>query len=113
METDHFVEPELVTWESFDGKRMSGFLYRPPHANQVKSPVRIIIHGGPEAQFRPEFLGQLNYYIDELGVALLFPNIRGSTGYGKIFLQLANGLQRVDAYEDLNALLDWIKAQSD
>jgi len=113
METDHFVEPELVTWESFDGKRISGFLYRPPNANSVRSPVRIIIHGGPEAQYRPEFLGQLNYYIDELGMALLFPNIRGSTGYGKTFLQLPNGLQRVDAYEDLNALLDWIKAQPD
>lgn len=111
METDHFVEPELVTWKSFDGRRISGFLYRPPNTKQVKTPVRIIIHGGPEAQFRPEFLGQLNYYINELGVALLFPNIRGSTGYGKTFLQLPNGLKRVDAYEDLNALLDWIKAQ--
>ncbi len=113
METDSFVEPELVTWESFDGKRISGFLYRPLKVNQVRPPVRIIIHGGPEAQFRPEFLGSLNYYIDELGIALLFPNIRGSTGYGKTFLQLPNGLKRVDAYEDINALLDWIKGQPD
>ncbi len=111
METDHFVEPELVTWESFDGRQISGFLYRPLNANQAKLPVNIVIHGGPEAQFRPEFLGSDNYYIDELGVALLFPNIRGSTGYGKTFLQLPNGLQRTDAYEDLNALLDWVKAQ--
>lgn len=113
METDHFVEPKLVTWESFDGKEISGFLYRPLNPKQDKSPVCIIIHGGPEAQFRPEFLGKLNYYIDELGIALLFPNIRGSTGYGKTFLQLPNGLKRVDAYEDINALLDWIKGQTD
>lgn len=113
METDHFVEPELVKWKSFDGKEISGFLYRPHTPKQAKTPVRIIIHGGPEAQFRPEFLGQLNYYLDELGIALLLPNIRGSTGYGKTFLKLPNGMNRVDAYEDLNALLDWIKAQSD
>jgi dipeptidyl aminopeptidase/acylaminoacyl peptidase len=113
METDQFVEPELITWESFDGKRMSGFLYRPSHTNRGRCPVRVIIHGGPESQFRPGFLGRINYFTDELGVALLFPNIRGSSGYGKTFLQLPNGLQRVDAYEDLNALLDWIKMQPD
>lgn len=113
MATDHFVDPELVTWESFDGKQISGFLYRPINAKQSKPPVRIMIHGGPEQQFKPVFLGRLNYFINELGIALLFPNIRGSTGYGKTFLELPNGLKRVDAYEDLNALLDWVKAQPD
>ena len=113
MESAHFVEPELITWKSFDGKTISGFLYRPSNSSQTKCPVRIVIHGGPESQFRPEFLAQSNYYMDELGIALLFPNIRGSTGYGKTFVQLPNGIKRVDAYEDLNTLLDWIKAQQD
>lgn len=111
IDTKQFIEPELITWESFDGRQISGFLYRPAKPSNEKVPVRVIIHGGPEAQFRPEFLGNHNYFINELGVALLYPNIRGSTGYGKTFLQLADGLKRVDAYEDLNALLDWIKVQ--
>jgi dipeptidyl aminopeptidase/acylaminoacyl peptidase len=73
--------------------------------------VIINIHGGPEAQFRPTFLGRINYYLNELGVAVLFPNVRGSTGYGKTFLQLDNGFQREDSVKDIGALLDWLAQQ--
>jgi dipeptidyl aminopeptidase/acylaminoacyl peptidase len=75
--------------------------------------VVIDIHGGPEGQFRPRFLGSDNYYLNELGVAMIFPNIRGSEGYGKTFLKLDNGLLRVDAYKDIGALLDWVQSRSD
>src|SRR5207253_10904989 len=69
--------------------------------------------GGPEGQFRPMYLGAMNYYLNELGVAVLFPNVRGSSGYGKTFLQLDNGLKREDSYKDVAALFDWIKGRPD
>jgi dipeptidyl aminopeptidase/acylaminoacyl peptidase len=110
--TDGFAEPELVRWKSFDGKMISGFLYRPPVGKFTgPRPVMINIHGGPEAQFRPSFLGRLNYYLNELGVAILFPNVRGSSGYGKTFLTLDNGFKREDSVKDIGALLDWIPTQ--
>ena len=76
-------------------------------------PVLIDIHGGPESQFRPRFLGRLNYLIDELGIVLIFPNVRGSSGYGKGYLELDNGKLRGDAVKDIGALFDWIARQKD
>ncbi|MBD1823376.1 S9 family peptidase [Cyanobacteria bacterium FACHB-DQ100] len=111
LNTTNFSEPELVRWKSFDDRTISAFLYRPPAKFQGKRPVIINIHGGPEAQFRPSFLGRNNYYLNELGVAILFPNVRGSTGYGKTFLQLDNGALREDSVKDIGALLDWIATQ--
>ncbi|MFI5183446.1 MAG: S9 family peptidase [Vicinamibacteria bacterium] len=100
--------PELVRWKSFDGKMISGFLYRPPARFIGKRPVLINIHGGPEGQTRPDFLGRGNYYLNELGIAILFPNVRGSTGYGKSFVKLDNGVLREDSVKDIGALFDWI-----
>ena len=71
----------------------------------------INIHGGPEGQFRPGFLGRNNYYLNELGIAMIFPNVRGSTGYGKTFLALDNGMLREGSYKDINTLFDWIQQQ--
>jgi dipeptidyl aminopeptidase/acylaminoacyl peptidase len=106
-----FSEPELVRWKSFDGKTISGFLYRPPATFSSKRPVIIDIHGGPESQSRPVFQGRDNFLLNELGVALLLPNVRGSSGYGKTFLKLDNGYLREDAVKDIGALLDWIGKQ--
>lgn len=113
LNTENFAEPQLVRWPSFDGKQISGFLYRPPAQFKGKRPVIINIHGGPESQYRPVFLGRSNYYLNELGVALLFPNVRGSSGYGKTFLKLDNGYLREDSVKDIGALLDWIATQPD
>ena len=109
----NFSEAELVRWQSFDGKQISGFLYSPPKTFAGKRPVIIDIHGGPEGQSRPGFLGRQNFYLNELGVALLYPNVRGSTGYGKTFLKLDNGFLREDSVKDIGALLDWIATQPD
>jgi dipeptidyl aminopeptidase/acylaminoacyl peptidase len=107
-----FAEPKLVRWTSFDGREISGFLYAPDPAKfPGKRPVVIDIHGGPESQSRPGFLGRRNYYINELGVALVFPNVRGSSGHGKSFLKLDNAERREDSVKDIGALLDWIQAQ--
>ncbi len=113
LNTATFSEPTLVRWQRFDGKSISGFLYRPPAKFTGKRPVIINIHGGPEAQYRPGFLGRNNYYLNELGVALLFPNVRGSSGYGKTFLKLDNDYRREDSVKDIGALLDWIATQPD
>jgi dipeptidyl aminopeptidase/acylaminoacyl peptidase len=113
LNTDEFSEPRLVHWKGYDNLALSGYLYHPPARFRGKRPVIIDIHGGPEDQFQPYFLGPENYYLNELGVALVFPNIRGSTGYGKTFVKLDNGFSRENAYNDIGALLDWIKTQPD
>jgi dipeptidyl aminopeptidase/acylaminoacyl peptidase len=113
LNTDNFVEPRVIHWKSFDGLTISGMLYRPPAHFGGKRPVMIDIHGGPEDQFQPYFLGVQNYYMNELGIALLFPNIRGSSGFGKKFVNLDNGILRENAYKDLGSLLEWIAAQPD
>jgi dipeptidyl aminopeptidase/acylaminoacyl peptidase len=106
-------EPTLVRWPSFDGRTISGFLYRPAARFTGKRPVIINIHGGPEGQSRPVFLGRSNYYLNELGVAVIFPNVRGSTGFGKSFVKLDNGMRREESVQDIGALLDWIATQPD
>lgn len=113
INTDNFAEAEIVKWKSFDDRTISGLKYRPPAKFTGKRPVIIEIHGGPEGQSRPYFQGQNNYFINELGIVILQPNVRGSTGYGKSFLKLDNGFLREDSYKDIGALLDWIKTQPD
>jgi len=106
-------EPTLIRWNSFDNRQITGFYYRPPARFTGRRPVIINIHGGPEGQFQPGFLGRNNYYLNELGVAVIFPNVRGSSGYGKTFLKLDNGMKREDSVRDIGALLDWIAQQTD
>ena len=111
LNTSDFPEAELIHWKSWDGRTISGFLYRPPAQFTGKRPVIINIHGGPEGQFRPSFPGRWDYYMNELGVAMIAPNVRGSTGYGKTFLALDNGFLREGSYQDINTLLDWVQTQ--
>ena len=112
-DTTGLREPELITWKSFDGKSISGFINRPPTRFAGKRPVIINIHGGPEGQATPGPLGRNAYLVNDLGVAVIYPNVRGSSGYGKTFLQLDNGFKREDSVKDIGALIDWIAAQPD
>ncbi len=112
-DTADFAEPQLVAWKSFDAREISGFLYRAPQKFSGKRPVIINIHGGPEAQYRPGFLARNNYFMNELGVHMIFPNVRGSSGYGKTFVQIDNGKLREDSVKDIGALFDWIATQPD
>jgi len=109
----NFSEPELVRWKSFDARTISGFLYKPGPRFSGPRPVIINIHGGPEGQARPGFLGRGNFYMDELGVAVIYPNVRGSTGFGKSFVKLDNGVLREDSVKDIGALIDWIATRPD
>ena len=106
------VEPELVEVKSFDGETVSGFLYRPDARRfPGKRPVIVNIHGGPEGQTRPGFQGRNNYLLNELGIAIFYPNVRGSTGYGKRFVSLDNGpFKREDSVKDIGAYLDRLQA---
>jgi dipeptidyl aminopeptidase/acylaminoacyl peptidase len=111
LAASELVEPTLVRWRSFDGREVTGFYHRPPARFAGKRPVIVNIHGGPEGQSRPGFLGGNNYFLNEMGVALIYPNVRGSTGYGKSFVKLDNGMKREDSVKDIGALLDWIAQQ--
>jgi dipeptidyl aminopeptidase/acylaminoacyl peptidase len=111
--TSELTFPKLVKWKSFDKKDISGFYYKPPAKFTGKRPVIINIHGGPEGQSLPIFQGAINYYLNELGVAIIYPNVRGSSGYGKTFLAADNGIKREESVRDIGALLDWIAEQPD
>lgn len=114
LDASKFSVPTLVRTRSFDGLEISGFLYRPdPKRFPGKRPILLNIHGGPESQSRPIFQGRNNFLVDELGVAILFPNVRGSAGYGKRFLTLDNGMLREDSVKDIGAFIDWVRTQPD
>ena len=112
LDPNRNVLPELIEVASFDGEKMSGFLYRPDAAKfPGKRPLLMWIHGGPESQDRPTFRGRYNYLMNELGVAMFYPNVRGSTGYGKRFVGLDNGpFKREDSVKDIGAFLARLKA---
>lgn len=111
LNAERFVEPELVTVKAADGLEVSGFLYRPDaKAFPGRRPLIVNIHGGPEGQSRPGFIGRANYLVQELGVAIFYPNVRGSTGFGKRFVALDNGARREDSVRDVGAFLDRLAA---
>jgi dipeptidyl aminopeptidase/acylaminoacyl peptidase len=103
--------PKLIHWKAADGLTLSGFLYPANAGFTGKRPVMIEIHGGPEGQSRPTFRGTYSYFTQEMGITVIEPNVRGSTGYGKQFTLLDNGMKRQDSVHDIGALLDWIAEQ--
>lgn len=106
------VEPRIVTTKSFDGLEVSGLLYQPDPAKfPGQRPLIVNVHGGPEGQSTAGFMGRLNFYLNELGIGVFFPNVRGSTGYGKTFVSLDNGpFKREDSVKDMAALIDMVAA---
>jgi dipeptidyl aminopeptidase/acylaminoacyl peptidase len=110
-----FVTPRLTQFPTFDrtdgrARQIPVYVYEPstpgPH------PVLITLHGGPESQFRPGFDAWLQYVVKELGFAVIAPNVRGSSGYGKSYWALDNGMLREDAVKDVGALLVWLSLQT-
>jgi dipeptidyl aminopeptidase/acylaminoacyl peptidase len=105
---ESFITPELVQIKSFDGVTVSGWLFLPDATRfPGKRPVLVNFHGGPEGQSTVRFMGRYNYFLNEMGVAVLMPNVRGSTGYGKTYLDLDNGFKRKDSVKDGGAFLTW------
>ena len=105
--------PELVEWNSFDGTPISGVLYRPPSRFSGPRPVLVNIHGGPDDKERTRWQGRSNYLLNEMGIAIVFPNVRGSLGFGRKFAQMDDGRGREGAIKDIGALLDWIGTRQD
>ena len=113
INTSEAPAPQIVRWQSFDGLQISGILHRPAARFTGKRPVMVLIHGGPEAQAKLGFLGRSSYFVNELGIAIIQPNVRGSSGYGKTYLTLDNGMLREDSVRDIGSLFDWIAEQPD
>jgi dipeptidyl aminopeptidase/acylaminoacyl peptidase len=111
LNPSRFVEPTLIQYETFDGRKIPAFYFKPttsgPH------PVVVWIHGGPESQSRLYFRETVQFLVNESGIAVLIPNVRGSDGYGKSYLLLDNGAKREDSVKDIGALLDWIARQKE
>jgi dipeptidyl aminopeptidase/acylaminoacyl peptidase len=105
---DVLPAPEIVEWKSFDGEVISGILYRPAARFTGPRPVIVNIHGGPDQREQARWQGRSNYILNELGIAIIFPNVRGSSGFGRRFMQLDDGKLRGNAVKDIGALLDWI-----
>jgi len=115
LNTSSFPKPELITYKTFDevdGKtrEIPAFVYK-PRKTKGKLPVMISIHGGPEGQHRPFFSSFYAFLANELGIAVIAPNVRGSYGYGKTYLKLDNGFKREDSVKDIGKLVEWIESQ--
>lgn len=121
-----FVSPSRIQFKSFDGRMIPAYYFRPRKSasgenattssdgpNKSAVPVLISIHGGPESQYQPFFSPIIQFYLNELGIAVICPNVRGSSGYGKTYLKLDNAEKREDSVKDIGALLDWIGKQSE
>ncbi|MGE0479527.1 MAG: prolyl oligopeptidase family serine peptidase [Phycisphaerae bacterium] len=109
-----FVEPTWIRYPTFDqvdgqARMIPCLYYKAPQPGP--RPVVVYVHGGPEGQTLPTFSSTFQMWARELGISVLCPNVRGSTGYGRTFHQIDNGVQREDAVKDVGALLDWIKQQ--
>lgn len=112
LNTADFADASLIQFPTFDQRQIPSFVFKPKKATG-KLPVVILAHGGPEAQSRPNFSATVQFWANELGAAVLLPNIRGSDGYGKTYLGLDNGFKREDSIKDIGALIDWIATQPD
>jgi dipeptidyl aminopeptidase/acylaminoacyl peptidase len=100
------VRPELVTFKSFDGLELSGWLYRPKNQNGPGAYV-VSFHGGPEGQERAPFRSDYQALLAH-GIGVFAPNVRGSSGFGKKFVNLDNGELRVNGVKDIKACVDYL-----
>jgi dipeptidyl aminopeptidase/acylaminoacyl peptidase len=109
LDTSRLRSPTLVSYESFDGLEVPAFYYEPE--GDGPWPVVVSIHGGPETQARPYFSSLTQFLVTEMNVAVLVPNVRGSSGYGREYVLMDNGFRREDSVRDIGSLLDWIAEQ--
>ena len=102
------VRPELVTFKAHDGLGLSGWLYRPA-GRSAPAPFVVSFHGGPEGQERPGFRSDYQALVAQ-GIGVFAPNVRGSSGFGKRFVNLDNGPLRFDGIKDLKDCVDYLVA---
>ncbi len=112
LDTSRFISPQQIQYPTFDAKLIPAYYFKPRGATATKPAAVVInIHGGPESQYRPYFSSFDQFLLNELGIAVIRPNVRGSAGYGKTYVGLDNGEKREDSVKDIGALLDWVKSQ--
>lgn len=116
LNTDNFPVAQLIHYPTFDSvngqpRMIPSFYFKPTQNSNNPYPVVIYIHGGPESQYTPAFSSTFQYWLNELGIAVLAPNVRGSSGYGKTYLKMDNDYLREHSVKDIGALLDWIAQQ--
>jgi dipeptidyl aminopeptidase/acylaminoacyl peptidase len=111
VDPDSFVDAERVRFPSFDGLEVPAFVFTPA-TGDGPFPVVVVVHGGPESQWRPSFT-PLTQYLLAQGFAVVAPNVRGSTGYGKRYQHLDDVELRLDSVRDLAALHDWLGTRED
>ncbi|TDK59445.1 S9 family peptidase [Bacillus salipaludis] len=104
---DKLIEPEIITFHSFDKLQIPAFYYQPKNITK-KLPVVLYLHGGPESQSRAVY-NSIHQYLLNLGFAVCVPNFRGSTGYGKTYTHLDDVQKRMDAVTDLVYIVKWLK----
>lgn len=108
IDTQNFVKPVLETYKTQDGTDIPMFVWRSEKCKKEVCPVIVQFHGGPEAQFTPRFSPLSNFYT-ERGFVFVAPNVRGSDGYGKKWLQADNGVKRLQVITDIRDAADFIK----
>ena len=107
LSTEGLPEEELVSWRSFDGRTIPGFLLRPRGAAKGSRPTVVQVHGGPEGQARPLW-NPLTVALVGAGFNVLQPNVRGSSGYGRAYMSLDDVRLRMDSVRDLDAAAAWL-----
>jgi dipeptidyl aminopeptidase/acylaminoacyl peptidase len=106
---DTFVQPQTITYPTFDGRQIPAFLYLPKNAaKDAKLAAIVMVHGGPEGQERADFSSVLQYFVNR-GYAVLAPNVRGSTGYGREYTHADDYKKRMDAVKDVAFAHDYLK----
>ncbi|MFI6074478.1 prolyl oligopeptidase family serine peptidase [Actinoplanes sp. NPDC051343] len=98
------VQPVLHTFASHDGLEISGWLYRP---DSTPSPTVLWFHGGPESQERPGH-DPLFQALVARGIAVFAPNVRGSSGFGRSFVNADNGALRYAAIDDVASCAEYL-----
>ncbi|MDH4211321.1 MAG: S9 family peptidase [candidate division WOR-3 bacterium] len=115
LDTLSFVSPRLIYYETFDSvqgqPRTIPAYYYEPKKFKPPYPVLIECHGGPAVQKKPYFSYLFQFFLNDMGIAVIAPNVRGSTGYGREYMMLDDGYNRENSVKDIGALLDWIKEQ--
>jgi dipeptidyl aminopeptidase/acylaminoacyl peptidase len=106
VDLKQLIRPELVHYKAHDGLELSGWLYR-PFGMSGPGPIVLSFHGGPEGQERPGFNSTYQALLSR-GIAVFAPNVRGSSGFGKKFVNLDNGALRVNGVKDIKASVDYV-----
>ncbi|MGC3997549.1 MAG: prolyl oligopeptidase family serine peptidase [Anaeromyxobacter sp.] len=110
LDTRRFVAATLTTYPARDGTPIPAIVRRPPGCDTAATPCPVVVefHGGPEGQAKPGFDPGAQLFLDE-GFVLVEPNVRGSDGYGRAWLDADNGPRRLGVVTDIEDAATWAR----